>query len=303
MNPAGSARARHTTLDSDPWSRWADPWRHGAGSDRRNRLGQKAARDAKRLLRLASPPRDARIVDVGAGNGAVGLAVLALRVDVWALLCDLSLAALQYAQARADELGVGSCARYLLTRAEGLPGVANRSAHTVFIRSTLIHVRDKKRAFAAARRVLKPGGSLCICEPVNSWSYPEPPGTFWGYDATGSGIGDITQKIVAYYDRIFPPGEDPMLDFDAFDLVRLAEKVGFDDIQLHLRAGVSRPPARDWQSFLHTVWNPRCPTLAQAIACVLTPLERKRLEAALRRQVETGNGRRRIAVAYIAARK
>jgi ubiquinone/menaquinone biosynthesis C-methylase UbiE len=45
----------------------------------------------------------------------------------------------------------------------------------VTTRSVLIYVKDKRRASEEFHRVLKPGGRLSIFEPINSFTYPEPP--------------------------------------------------------------------------------------------------------------------------------
>jgi arsenite methyltransferase len=55
----------------------------------------------------------------------------------------------------------------------------------VTTRSVLIYVKDKRRAaFEELHRVLKPGGRLSIFEPINNFTYPEPPHLFGGSDVT-----------------------------------------------------------------------------------------------------------------------
>src|SRR5207253_3072282 len=96
----------------------------------------------------------------------------------------------------------------------------------------------KERAFREFYRVLRPGGRLYVEEPINRFGYPEPDTRFWGYDVTP--VRDLAARVRAVYERIQPPDTDPMLDFDERALLALAERAGFDTIELELRAGVHR---------------------------------------------------------------
>ena len=165
----------------------------------------------------------------------------------------------------------------------------------------LIYERDKTGAFAEFYRVLRPGGRLSLFEPVNRFTYPEPPTRFAGYDTTP--VVDLVAKLRDLYHTIQPPGSDPMLDFDERDLTTFAEQAGFDEIHLRLHIDIHRVEARPWQSLLNSSPNPRAPTLREAMDQTLTAEEAGRFSDHLRPLTENGQGQQRMAVAYLWARR
>jgi hypothetical protein len=94
-----------------------------------------------------------------------------------------------------------------------------------------------------------------------------------------------------------------MLDFDERDLLALAEDAGFFPITLDYRAEIEPPEGRRWETFLHSSFNPKVPTLAEAMDEALTTDERERLTAVLRPAVEQGRGVWRMGKAYLWAGK
>ena len=111
---------------------------------------------ARRLLRLAEVPPDARVLDVGCGAGAV-LAHLA-RQGTPCVGVDLSRAML----ARARRTG----ARVLAAAAESLP-FPTGTFRMVVSRTTLRHVPAPDAAVWEMRRVLEPGGLVVVEDAIN----------------------------------------------------------------------------------------------------------------------------------------
>jgi arsenite methyltransferase len=171
----------------------------------------------------------------------------------------------------------------------------------VTVRSVLIYIADKQKAFDEFHRVLKPGGRLSIFEPINRFGYPEPPGQFGGCNV--SPVWDVAQKVRALYERLQPAESDPMMNFDERDLLRQAEQACFPDIHLELQVSVVPPPQLTWDTFLHFAGNPKIPSFEEAMRQVLTPGETERLVAHLRPLVEAGKGVQRSAVTYLRATK
>jgi len=68
--------------------------------------------------------------------------------------------------------------------------------------------------------VLRPGGRLALLEPINRFIVGGPRG---GPSAVTrfSPVADIAAKVEALYDGIQDPVDDPMIDFDERDLLRL----------------------------------------------------------------------------------
>ncbi len=94
-----------------------------------------------------------------------------------------------------------------------------------------------------------------------------------------------------------------MLDFGERDLLELTERVGFRELHLELRADVVPTPPEPWQAVASRSGNPKIPTLAEAMAEVLSPEDQERLAEHVRPLVERGEGVSRLAVAYLWAAK
>lgn len=150
--------------------------------------------------------------------------------------------------------------------------------------------------------MLKPGGRLSIFEPINSFTFPEPRDSFWGYNATP--VLEIAHRVRPLYDRLQPLDSDPMFEFDERALLALAEEVGFSEIHLELQIEIkAATQGSDWEAFLRAAPNPKLPTFEEAIEQVLSPGEAEKLTAHLRPLVETGQKEKRSAVAYLWAVK
>lgn len=281
---------------SDRWADWLRIRRDGGSSEQRRQALEFLAPIRERILDAADiQPGDA-VLDVGCGDGLVGLGALERGAEV--IFSDISEECLDDCRSLA-----GDAARYHRASATNLGDVA---ADVVTTRSVLIYVADKERAFREFYRVLHPGGRLSIFEPINRFGLEER-GAGYGFSEIG-GVEDVMAKVVAEVSRAEEEagGLGPMIDFDERDLVRLAEAAGFEDIQLDLRAEVKstaeRRP-RDWDVFVDSSPNPLAPTFREAMKAVLTESEQEQLTRVLRPQVEEGLGTTRFARAFLTARK
>jgi hypothetical protein len=109
-------------------------------------------------------------------------------------------------------------------------------------------------------------------------------------------------KVTAVYEAV-QPETDPMVDFDERDLLELAETTGFFPVTLDYRAEIEPSEPRAWETFVRMAWNPKIPTLGEAMDEALTEAEQERLVAALRPAVEEGRGVWRMGTAYLWAAK
>ncbi len=169
-----------------------------------------------------------------------------------------------------------------------------------------MYVAQKQQAFEHFYRVLKPNGRLSIFEPINRFTYPEPPHRFFGYEV--SLVQHLAQKVVAVYGQA---DCDPLLDFDERDLLRFAERAGFGEVHLELQTTIRSTTKEDaageasqrWEAFLHSSPNPLVPTFEEAMQQALTAEEREQLTVYLRPLVETNQREERSCVAYLWAVK
>jgi len=95
-----------------------------------------------------------------------------------------------------------------------------------------------------------------------------------------------------------------MLNFDERDLLADAEAAGFDEIHLEYQADIGpNSLTLPWDTFVHTSFNPRAPTLEEAMRESLTATEADRFEAYLRPLMDTAPGTFRSAKTYLWATK
>ena len=286
----------------DRWHRWLTDVRFG---------GDPAARQ-QMLTDVLYPVRDtvldkARLepgdimLDVGAGDGLIAFGALErVGPSGHVVFSDISQDLLDHCRAAASAEGLLDRCSFVLAPADSLTGIADSSVDVVTTRSVLIYVKDKAAALREFHRVLRPGGRISLYEPINVLMHD--PDRFLGYDITP--VRALAGKIEALYWSIQPRGEDPMVDFDDRDLLRHAERAGFADIDLELRVTVknSKRPVR-WEQVLRMSGNPLVPTLGEALDRTLSPAEIAEFTAYLRPLAESGAGRERLAVSYLAAAK
>ena len=281
---------------TDRWAKWLRTGRDGGSEEQRRAALAVLWPVRDQLLDLADVQPGDVVLDVGCGDGLVGLGALERGARV--IFSDISEARLDDCRAIA-----GADAEYLLAGATDLGDV---EADVVTMRSVLIYVADKRRAFGEFFRVLRPGGRLAIFEPINRFGLEQRMATY-GF-RTIAGVEELMAKVVANVRRAQHDagGLVSMLGFDERDLIEQAEEAGFVDLRLTLIAEVTsdakgRPV--DWDVFVNSSPNPLAPTFREAMDDALDPDEAERLTAVLRPQVERGEGSSRFAEAYLSGRK
>ena len=242
------------------------------------------------------------MLDVGAGDGLIAFGALELVGSSGRVIfSDVSGPLLDHCRTLADEAGVAGRCQFVLAGAEDLSQIETASVDAVTTRSVLIYVLDKRRAFAEFYRVLRTGGRISICEPINALTFPEPPDELFGFDV--SPIRHIADRVKAGYSELRGP-EPAMMGFDDRDLLAMAEAGHFAEIhlELHRQVATERRP-KSWDAFLSSSPNPLAPTWAEVIERAVATQERRQLEAYLRPLVESGERRLRLATAHLWAEK
>ncbi len=240
------------------------------------------------------------LLDVGSGDGLIAFGALEQVPDSRVIMSDISHDLLAHAAQLAKEMAVEERCHLVVAPAERL-GLQSESVDVVTTRSVLIYVADKEAAFAEFYRLLRPGGRISLFEPINVYFQRDDPTRFWFFDVTL--VQEPAAKVRELYERLQPREKDPMLDFDERDLLAMVEKAGFEEVHLRLEANIDAVEPMKWETLVNSAGNPKIPTLAEAMEEVLTPAEREALETHLRPQAEAGQGIRRLAVAYLWARK
>jgi arsenite methyltransferase len=279
----------------DCWSEWLLRRRFGSDPDveRLHMERLRATRD--RVLDRAELGEQERLLDVGCGDGLVAFGALERGASL-VIFSDISHALLDESRRLATQLGVVDRCRFIHAAADDLGQVEDEFVDVVTTRSVLIYVDDKNRAFSEFHRVLRPGGRVSLFEPINRINR-----FLLAYDAAE--VQDIEDRVKGVFDALQPRDRDPMLNFDDRDLVESAEAAGFERVYLTLEIETEPPEPLRWEAYANMAWNPKIPTLKEAMERVLTPEERIRYEAHMRPLVEAGRGSRRMASAYLHAIK
>lgn len=290
----------------DRWSRWLLE-RRDAGNDRQREVAlSRLAKIRDRVLANAEPLDGATLLDVGTGEGLIGVEALGrVGPDGKVIFTDVSEALLEQARRTVRRQGVLGRAEFVAARAEDLAGISDGAADVVTTRSVLIFVADKPKAFSALHRVLRPSGRISLFEPINRLMFPEPRGRFWGYEL--SSVAELVAKVKATFIELENPTfREAMMGFDDRDLARLAEDAGFErvHVECHLDiepGGVGTPISVE--ALLDSAPNPNAPTIREAIDAALTNSARTRFLSELDQAFTEHRAVHRIAVAYVTATK
>lgn len=292
-------------MKPDRWSRWLLERRDANDVHQRQATLEHLAPIRDRVLGHAEPLDGATLLDVGTGDGLIGLEALE-RVGPTGrvIFSDISEALLEQSRRAVASRGLLDRAQFVLTRAEDLARIPDASVDVVTTRSVLIYVNDKAEPFAALHRVLRPGGRISLFEPINRLMFPEPPDRFWGYEV--SAVAALADKVKATFNELQDAATAAMINFDDRDLVRFAESAGFE--RIHLECHIDIEPGSlmhpvDLDALLDGAPNPLAPTLRESIAQALTRSEQDRFVAHLEQAIAEDEAVRRSAVAYLAARK
>lgn len=288
-------------MDQDIWSQWLLHRRYGGDPQVMKSVLDYLHPVRNRVLSNAELAEGETLLDVGCGDGLIAFGALTSVESSQVIFSDISPDLLHHAQAGAQEMGLLDRCQFLLAPADDLSALDDASVDVVTTRSVLIYVSAKQRAFEEFFRVLKPQGRLSIFEPINRFANSAQLHTLWGYDVRP--VLEIAHKIRAVYQRLQPSDTDPMLDFDERDLMVFAEQAGFKEIHLELQAEIKPSTLGNWETLLHIAFNPKVPTLAEAMQQTLTPDEADQLVAHLRPLVENKQGIARSAIAYLWAIK
>jgi arsenite methyltransferase len=290
---------------TDRWARWLLHDRFGGDEEarRRNITGLEPFRD-RVLTDALIAPGDV-VLDVGCGDGLIGFGAIPLVGETGRVVfTDVSDQLLERCRQIASELEVTDRCRFILSPAETLDGVDDRSVDAVTTRSVLIYVDDKAAAFHSFWRVLKPGGRISLFEPINRRFAALNQETLFGFEVAP--VADLAARVRAVFEATALP-DGAMMGFDETDLLHLAESAGFSDVNvtLELSSTILSPfILSSWDQVMMMSPNPNAPTYGEAIHQALTSDEAQRLERHLRPLMERGaKSRNRAALAYLTATK
>jgi arsenite methyltransferase len=285
---------------SDPWSEWHKTRRHGGDPAALEETRRFVVPIRERVLEGASIAPGDTVLDAGCGEGLIGFGALPLVGEEGAVIFeDISEELLDVCRAIAD--GDPRCS-FLNAPVTDLP-LTEESVDVVTLRSVVIYVPEKQRAFDEVFRVLKPGGRLSLFEPVNSFGYPEPDERFFGIRLPDE-LREASDRVKDVWRSIDVPEHQSMHDWSERDLLGWVETAGFGRIAYDVHYDVKpTDPVANYDVRIRQAGNPLAPTIDEALDRALTPEERGRFEAWLRPRAEAGDGVWRMAHGYLVATK
>jgi arsenite methyltransferase len=288
-------------LDTDVWASWLRTGRDGGSATMRAENLSRLAEVRDRILERARIRPGETVLDVGTGQGLLGLEALQCNApDGRVIFSDISEPLLDDCRAAVAQASATERSSFVRAPATDLTAIATASVDVVVERAVLLFIEDRAGAFAEYHRVLRPGGRVSLGEPLNSWMSADRPGYLWGYDVTA--VTDLERKLHDVDQARRAGVSDLLCGFDDRDLMAMARAAGFQRSETQTELALAPPPARDdLDVFLDTAPNPLAPTMRALMAEALTAAETERFTAALRDAMYEGRGERRHAVAYLRA--
>jgi SAM-dependent methyltransferase len=200
---------------------------HGYSAREAQRLADQAGTLAQLLHHDTAYPAGSAVLEAGCGTGCQSLILAEHSPGAAITSVDISQASLDMARAAVRQAGHADV-RFLRADIFNLP-FAEQSFDHVFVCFVLEHLADPLGALKALRKMLRPGGSICVVEGDHGSCYfhPETPAARQAW-----------QCLVDSQARL---GGDSLIGRRVFPLL---EAAGFQDIQVSPRmvyVDASRP--------------------------------------------------------------
>ena len=305
-DPASDRAITKAQTTSDPWARWLLQRRDGGDAALAAHVRSRVRRYVDRVLDAAQLAPGQTLVDVGCGEGVVGLTALQrTRASLAVVFTDVSAALLDVARQAAHARGVAAQCRFVQGAAHELAGIEDGSADVVAMRAVLAYVDDKAAALGECHRVLKPGGRLSIAEPIFRDDAMAAAALRHAIARQPAGALEALLPLVQRWKSAqFPDTAEsiaasPIANFTERDLLGYAARAGFTQLHLELHIDVERMPATAWEAYLDTAPHPWAPPTRQVLAEQFSAAERALFERSLRPLVEGGQLEQTERVAYL----
>ena len=258
----------------DKWSDWLTSRRFG--NDKNLALQTMARLEIirDRLLRNAAITEGNNILDIGTGDGLIGLEALKYVGNTGRVyFTDISQDALEICREKIPSTYMGK-SYFFLQSADNLDKFDEDSLDVVTARAAVMYVSDKQKVFREFYRVLRPGGRVSIFEPINKFSALHSPSYL---DLDFSEIDtELAKKILDPLGYPLDTLNNPILNFDERDLFRFAEAVGFKDVKVdNCLVKTSQVMLQPWEVFLESSANPLTPPMKDILSTL--KLEEKRV--------------------------
>ena len=273
-------------MSEDIWSQWLKYKRFGGDKSCQAFAFDQLKKLALKIVDKAEISESVTVLDIGAGDGLVGLTALSkLGTQGKLILSDVSEAALDIPKKIFQEKQ-DSRVEFLVAGAEDLSSIPDSSIDRVVMRSVLLYVNDKQTAFNEIFRVIKAGGIAVIMEPINQRHLEFGTGLFKGFRLDREpllNVQSILQKVVDELRKEYPSS---LISYNEHNLVRFSNRAGFEEIKLEYSLTRTQMQFASWNFFLNAAPNPLSPTLKESLDKILTLEEFNKVEKALREVIK-----------------
>lgn len=283
---------------TDRWLDWLVRGRDAGDIEARRRTLAMLLPIRDEILDGANIQAGETVLDVGTGEGLLGIGALQRVGEGRVIFADISAPLLDRVHGAVAALGALDRSSFQVTSAEALAGIPDQCVDLVMTRSVLIYVAERQAALNAFVRVLRAEGRICLHEPLASFFLTDnsSSGSFFGWDV--SDAAGAAERINEFYQRSGGNAASPMLTLSAHELVHDAEAAGFSDVTATLTATSRRHLPGDETLVRQTLYgrpNPNTLSPAEVAREVLSPDDADDFIAALERAVRAGRGRLRHA--------
>jgi ubiquinone/menaquinone biosynthesis C-methylase UbiE len=299
-----------STPEDDIWSEWLLHRRHADDPQWELAVQQSIERYADRVLDNARLAPGMQLLDVGTGDGLIGLRAIArIGITLRVQMTDISERMLRHAAQRAAELGVRRQCEFIHCAAHRFESIGDEMIDVVTTRAVLAYIADKEGALREFLRVLKPGGRISLCEPVfqdDAFSTRALKTLLESRpaDALHPFMPLLHRwKAAQFPDTAEKIRKSSIANYSERDLIRVAQAVGFEELHLELHIDLIPSPIPNWQAFLKSSPHPLAPPLSVILAEQFSAEERQIFEAVMRPQIEDVRSLSTDRVAYLTARK
>lgn len=295
---------------TDLWADWLLHRRYANDADYADKVDAVIRSYIDRVLRFAGLSDGMHLLDLGAGEGTLGLrAIDQCGASLTVTMSDISPVLLDHAKIQSANQNVSNQCNFIQTSAENLEGVPDATFDCVTSRSVLAYVADKPSAFRAMYRVLKPGGRFSIAEPIFQdeafdASLLKKRLEVQPADHPDKGLELLHRwKSAQFPDTPEKISMSPIANFTERDLLRYAVAEGFTELHLELHIDVLPSLIKTWDVFVGASPHPWAPSLKQIMETQFSLDEQQFFEAMVRPSIEAGHPVSIDRMAYLSGRK
>ncbi len=271
---------------TDIWSEWLKYSRFGGDNSYKVMAMSFLKKLALKIVEKAEVFESAVVLDIGSGDGIIGITALeALGINGKLILSDISEAALSIPKVIFnDAKNFDPRVEFLVANVTDLSAIPSNSIDRVLLRAVLLYVENKQAAFNEIFRILRPNGVAVLMEPVNQRHVEFGKGFFRGYSLDKEPLLSIKSLIQKVSEEIIKKNPSFLIDYNEHDLVHFSINSGFEEIKLDytfLRTANAKHSS--WDAFYNTVPNPHASSLQDSLKSSLNQKEFEIVESILKK--------------------